>query len=72
MLALTRKKGESIMIADNIEIVVISVQGEQAKIGIVAPKNISVHRKEIYDQIVEENKEANSKMNMPALEHLFD
>ena len=58
MLALTRKKGESIMIADNIEIVVLSVSGEQVKLGILAPKHISVHRKEIFEQIQRENQEA--------------
>ncbi len=58
MLALTRKKGESIIIGDNVEVLVISIQGEQVKLGIVAPKTISVHRKEIYDQIKLENEEA--------------
>ena len=58
MLALTRKKGESIMISDNVEVVVLSVQGEQVKLGIIAPKVISVHRKEIYEQILVENKAA--------------
>jgi len=58
MLALTRKKGESIMINDNIEIVVLSVAGEQVKLGIHAPRDISVHRKEIYEQIQNENRQA--------------
>jgi carbon storage regulator len=55
MLALTRKKGESIMIGDNIEVVVLGVMGEQVKLGIVAPREISVYRKEIYEQIQLEN-----------------
>jgi carbon storage regulator len=58
MLALTRKIGESIIIGDNIEVVVLSCQGEQIKLGIVAPKEISIHRKEIYLQIQLENRQA--------------
>lgn len=58
MLALTRKKGESIIINDDIEVVVLSVSGEQVKLGIVAPKEIPVHRKEIYDLIQKENEQA--------------
>jgi carbon storage regulator len=55
MLALTRKKNESIIIGDNIEVVVLNVQGDQVKLGIAAPRDISVHRKEIYVQIQQEN-----------------
>ena len=58
MLALTRKKGESIIVGDNIEIVVLGITGEQVRLGIIAPKSISVHRKEIFEQIRLENKEA--------------
>lgn len=58
MLALTRKKGDSIMISDNIEIVVLEVQGDQVKLGINAPRSVAVHRKEIYDLIQQENKSA--------------
>lgn len=58
MLALTRKRGESIMVGDNIEVVVLSITGEQVRLGIIAPKSISVHRKEIFEQIKNENKEA--------------
>jgi carbon storage regulator len=58
MLALTRKKGETIIIGDNVEVVVLSVSGEQVKLGIVAPREVSVHRKEIYEQIQNENKTA--------------
>ncbi|GHV42214.1 carbon storage regulator [Clostridia bacterium] len=58
MLALTRKKGESIIISDNVEVVILSIQGEQVKLGVLAPKTVSVHRKEIYEQIQSENKEA--------------
>jgi carbon storage regulator len=58
MLALTRKKGESIMIGDQVEVVVLGVSGEQVRIGIIAPKHVAVHRKEVFEQIKDENKEA--------------
>ena len=58
MLALTRRKGESIIINENIEVVIIGVQGDQVKLGIVAPLSVAVHRKEIYEQIAKENREA--------------
>ena len=58
MLALTRKKGESIIIDGQTEVVVLGIQGEQVKLGIVAPRSIAVHRKEIYEQILEENRRA--------------
>jgi len=58
MLVLTRKVHQSIVIGDEIEVVVLEVRGEQVRIGIRAPKNVSVHRKEIYEQIQEENKGA--------------
>ncbi len=58
MLALTRKKGETIIINDNIEITVLGTNGDQVKLGISAPKNIPVFRKEIYEQIQQENKES--------------
>jgi len=58
MLALTRKKGESIVISDNIEVFVIGVQGDQVKLGIKAPRSVSIYRKEIYEQIQQQNKEA--------------
>jgi carbon storage regulator len=56
MLVLTRKVGQSIVIGDEIEVVVLEVRGEQVRVGIRAPKTVAVHRKEIYDQIQEENR----------------
>ncbi|KQU57602.1 carbon storage regulator [Bacillus sp. Leaf406] len=58
MLVLTRKTGESIQIGGNIEIKVISIQGDQIKLGIDAPKHIDIHRKEVYLSIQEQNTEA--------------
>ncbi len=55
MLVLARKVGQAIVIGDNIEITVIEVRGEQVRIGIDAPKSISVHRKELLEQIKAEN-----------------
>lgn len=51
MLILTRKIGESLLIGDNVEITVLSVRGNQVKLGVNAPKEISVHREEIYHRI---------------------
>jgi len=51
MLVLTRKLGQSIVIGDEIEVVVLEVRGEQVRIGIRAPKHVTVHRKEVYEQI---------------------
>ncbi|MCR5418311.1 MAG: carbon storage regulator CsrA [Lachnospiraceae bacterium] len=58
MLALSRKKGDSLVIDNNIEITVLEVKGEQVKLGITAPKHVPVYRKEVYIQIQEANKEA--------------
>lgn len=58
MLVLTRKKGETIMIGDQIEVKVISVDGDQVKLGIVAPKSVKVHRSEVFEAIQQQNKEA--------------
>ncbi|TDL32583.1 carbon storage regulator [Jeotgalibacillus sp. S-D1] len=58
MLVLTRKAGESILIGSEIELKIISVQGDQMKIGISAPKNIEVLRKELVEEISDSNREA--------------
>lgn len=55
MLVLTRKKGQSIIIGDNIELTIVEVFGDQVRLGINAPKDISIHRKEIYLEIKEQN-----------------
>ncbi|MFL0364982.1 carbon storage regulator CsrA [Pseudobacillus sp. 179-B 2D1 NHS] len=60
MLVLTRKIGEVIQIGDDIEITVVSVKGDQIKLGINAPKHVDIHRKEVYLTIQEENKKASA------------
>ena len=63
MLVLTRKLNESIMIGNDIEITVLAVEGEQVKLGINAPKQIDIHRKEIYLDIQQENNQATTTKN---------
>ncbi|HBR30293.1 MAG TPA: carbon storage regulator [Firmicutes bacterium] len=58
MLVLTRKVNESIIIGDDIKITVVEVKGEQVKLGISAPKRVSVHREEVYLEIQKENRKA--------------
>ena len=58
MLVLTRKEGEAIMLANNIQLTVIEIKEGQVKLGIEAPREIAIYRKEIYDAIQEENKKA--------------
>ena len=54
MLILTRRAGETVMIGDDVSITILGVKGNQVRIGINAPKNIAVHREEIYDRIKRE------------------
>lgn len=51
MLILTRKAGETVLIGDDISITVLNIRGNQVKIGIEAPKDVTVHREEIYERI---------------------
>lgn len=60
MLILTRRPGESIIINDNITITMLEMRGNQARIGIDAPKEVAVHREEIYLKIQQEQQEGNS------------
>jgi carbon storage regulator len=55
VLILTRKRNERIMIGDNIEVVIVDIRGEQVQLGISAPKDVPVHRREVYEAIVREN-----------------
>ncbi|WP_028531118.1 carbon storage regulator CsrA [Paenibacillus sp. HW567] len=58
MLVLSRKKGESIVIQDQIELTILSVDGDTVKIGISAPKHVDIFRKEVYLSIQEANRES--------------
>lgn len=58
MLVLTRKAGEGIIIGDNIRVSVVEVRGGGIRIGIDAPIEMKIHRQEVYDRILKENKEA--------------
>ena len=70
MLVLSRKIGESIQIGDEIRLTVLSVSGQNVKLGIVAPAGIPVHREEIYDKIVAENQLAASRASLANAETL--
>lgn len=72
MLVLTRKVGESIQVGDDIRLTVLSVQGQNVKMGILAPREIAVHREEIYAKIVEENRLAASSVSLENAQTLLD
>lgn len=74
MLILTRKKNQSIMIGDDIEIMISGIEEGKVKLGIKAPKNIEIHRKEIYEDIQQENKIAanTSKLDIKSLKNVFN
>ena len=71
MLALSRKKSEALIINNNIEITVLEIKGEQVKLGISAPREVPVYRKEVYVQIQDSNKEAVNVDGMEALKNLL-
>jgi len=60
MLILTRRVGETIMIGDNVTVTVLGVKGNQVRIGVNAPKDIAVHREEIYERIRHEQESGNT------------
>ena len=67
MLALSRNKQEALVINNNVEITILDIKCDQLKIGISAPKDVSVYRKEVYLQIQEANKEAMNANDLGAL-----
>lgn len=71
MLALSRKKNEAIVINNNIEITILEIKGDQVKIGVSAPKEVPIYRKEVYVQIQEANKEAVNVEGIEALKNLL-
>jgi carbon storage regulator len=72
MLALTRKKGEALVVNNNIEITILEIRGEQVKLGITAPKDVPVYRKEVYLQIQKENQAAISLDGLEEIKKMFE
>ena len=60
MLILTRRVGESLMIGDEVNVTVLGIKGNQVRIGVNAPKDVAVHREEIYQEIISANQQARS------------
>lgn len=71
MLALSRKKNEALVINNDIEITVLEIKGEQVKIGITAPKDVPIYRKEVYLQIQKANGEATNTEGIAELNELL-
>lgn len=71
MLALSRKKNEALIVNNNIEITVLEIKGEQVKLGISAPKEVPVYRKEVYAQIQDANADAVNTEGLDALKTLL-
>ena len=71
MLALTRKKGESLVINNDIEITILEIRGDQIKLGVSAPKEVPIYRKEVYTHIQQENRKSADAQNAQALKELF-
>jgi len=65
MLVLTRKKGQKLIINDNIEVTILETRGDNVKIGISAPRNVSIFREEIYEEIKKANKDSIKDISLP-------
>ncbi|MDH7602775.1 MAG: carbon storage regulator CsrA [Armatimonadota bacterium] len=72
MLVLARKVGQSIVIGGNVEILVIEVRGDQVRLGIEAPRSIPVHRKELLEQIRDENIKAASDTSVDVVTKILE
>ncbi len=68
MLVLSRQRDESIMIGDDVEIIIVDVRGDKVRLGITAPKSIPVHRREIYDAIQREKADKKEPEKQPEKE----
>jgi carbon storage regulator len=66
MLVLSRKKNESIIINDNITVTVIEIRGDKVRLGIEAPKDVSVHRREVYEAIQNQSRTHDPGSKVPA------
>ncbi len=71
MLTLSRKKNESLIVNNNIEVTILDIKGDQVKVGISAPKEVPIYRKEIYLQIQDANQTATSVEGLEGLKVLF-
>lgn len=71
MLVLARRVNDSIVIGDNVEVVVVEIKGDQVKIGIKAPKDVKVFRGEIHAEIQKENKAASESQLPPDLDQII-
>lgn len=71
MLALSRKKNEALIIDNTIEVTILDIKGDQVKIGIAAPKEVPIYRKEVYLQIQEANKVAMEQEDLEAIKKIF-
>ena len=65
MLILTRRIGETLMIGDEVTVTVLGVKGNQVRLGVNAPRDVAVHREEIYDKINQQNGSHDNKSEMP-------
>lgn len=65
MLVLSRRKDETIMIGDDVEITIVDIKGDTVRLGISAPRNVTVHRKEVYEAIQQENIAAANQQAVP-------
>lgn len=72
MLALSRKKNEALIINNNVEVTVLEIKGEQVKLGVSAPKDVPVYRKEVYAQIQDSNTDAVNTDGLDALRKLLN
>ena len=68
MLILTRRVGETLMIGDDVTVTVLGVKGNQVRIGVQAPKDVAVHREEIYQRIEQETQDVSPKTSKNAAE----
>ena len=72
MLVLTRKPGQSIVINDNIEVTILEVKGEAVRIGVEAPKNVTIYRHEIYEEIRKENQKTAQQSSLEDISVALD
>ena len=71
MLALSRKKNEALVIDNKIEVTILEIKGDQVKVGISAPREVPIYRKEVYLQIQEANKQSLETAGLEALKKIF-